>query len=74
MRLRDAVPDDALEVARVHVRSWQEGLNGILPAGHLATLETEALAKRYTFRSTDGTAPQTIVALEGDRIIGFTTR
>lgn len=73
MRLRDAVPDDALAVARVHVRSWQEGFKGILPAGYLATLEPETRAKRYTFGITDGTVPQTIVALEGDTIIGFTT-
>ncbi|HEY0251629.1 MAG TPA: GNAT family N-acetyltransferase [Kofleriaceae bacterium] len=73
MNLRDAVPDDALDVARVHVRAWQQGFAGILPDNFLASLEPESRAKRYTFGIADGTRPQTIVALERDRLLGFAT-
>ena len=35
MFLRPAEPDDAMEVARVHVRSWQAGYRGLLPDAYL---------------------------------------
>jgi hypothetical protein len=31
MLLRRAEPGDAMDVARVHVRSWQAGYRGLLP-------------------------------------------
>ncbi|MEO8549306.1 MAG: GNAT family N-acetyltransferase [Kofleriaceae bacterium] len=73
MQLRDAVPDDAMDVARVHVRAWQQGFKDLLPATYLATLDPAERAARYTFGITDGSRPRTIVALEGGAIRGFTT-
>jgi GNAT superfamily N-acetyltransferase len=60
-------------VARVHVRAWQQGFKDLLPAAYLATLDPADRAKRYTFGITDGTRPQTIVAVADDAIRGFVT-
>jgi ribosomal protein S18 acetylase RimI-like enzyme len=62
MELRPALPDDALVVARVHVRAWQVGYRGLLPAGYLESLRAEDRAARYTFGRADG--PRTTVAVE----------
>jgi GNAT superfamily N-acetyltransferase len=71
MKLRPAVPADALAVARVHVRAWQAGYRGLLPDAYLDGLRAEDRAARYTFASLDG--PRTTVALEGDALVGFAT-
>src|SRR3954471_23879887 len=84
MELRPAVPADALAVARVHVRAWQVGYRGLLPAGYLDSLRAEDRAARYTFGRADG--PRTTVAVEhretgggaprgidGGELVGFAT-
>jgi len=73
VHLRPAMPTDALDVARVHVRSWQAGYRGLLPDAYLDGLRAEDRAARYTFGSADPDRPATIVAVEDDRIRGFAT-
>jgi ribosomal protein S18 acetylase RimI-like enzyme len=71
MELRPALPADALEVARVHVRAWQVGYRGLLPAAYLDGLRAEDRAARYTFDRTDG--PRTTVAIDAGALVGFAT-
>lgn len=71
MELRLAVPADALAVARVHVRSWQVGYQGLLPGAYLDGLRLEDRAARYTFDRSDG--PRTTVAIVDRAIAGFAT-
>jgi len=71
--IRLARPDDADAVAEVHVRSWQIGYRGLLSDEYLDSLRSQERAARYTFGSTDPSAPTTLVALEGDAIRGFAT-
>ena len=71
MELRLAVPDDALAVARIHVRAWQAGYRGLLPDGYLDGLRAEDRAARYTFDRRDG--PRTSVAVVDGAIAGFAT-
>lgn len=73
MVIRSAVPADALAVATVHVRAWQQGFKGLLPAEYLAKLDPAERAQRYTFGIMDGSKPQTIVAVIADQIVGFAT-
>jgi GNAT superfamily N-acetyltransferase len=73
MLIRTAAPDDALAVARVHVRSWQVGYRGLLPDAYLAGLRAEDRASRYTFASSDPDQPATLVAMVDGAIRGFTT-
>jgi len=71
MVIRPAIPADALAVALVHVRAWQAGYQGLLPAGYLDGLRAEDRAARYTFGAASG--PATSVAVEGGAILGFAT-
>ena len=73
MLIRAAEPQDAMEVARVHVRSWQAAYRGLLPQAYLDQLRPEDRASRYEFGNSDLTKPQTIVAVEGSPIRGFAT-
>jgi GNAT superfamily N-acetyltransferase len=71
VELRPAVPGDELAVARIHVRAWQTGYHGLLPAGYLDGLRAEDRAARYTFGRLDG--PRTAVAIASGAIVGFAT-
>ena len=73
LRIRRAAPADALAVARVHVRSWQEGYRALLPAAFLEAMSVEERAQRYTFGGEDPAAPTTFVAEAEDSICGFAT-
>lgn len=73
MNLRPAVPEDAMGVARVHVRAWQVAYRGLMPDDHLARLRPEERAERYDFATLDPSRPRTLVAVEADTIIGFAT-
>lgn len=71
--LRPAEPEDALAVARVHVRSWQAGYRSLLPDDYLDQLQPEDRARKYEFANPDPAKPRTIVAMEGGSICGFAT-
>ena len=73
MLLRPAVPADALAIARVHVRAWQQGYAGLLPASYLNQLRPEDRAEKYDLSHADPSHPHTIVAADGDIIRGFST-
>ena len=68
MLLRPAQPSDALAIARVHVRAWQHGYAGILPASHLNQLRPEDRAEKYDLSHADPSHPYTIVATDADII------
>jgi GNAT superfamily N-acetyltransferase len=73
MLVRPAEPDDAISVARVHVRSWQAAYRDLLPHDYLERLRPEERARRYSFGSSDPRQPATIVAAEAGVIHGFAT-
>ncbi|HUA79862.1 MAG TPA: GNAT family N-acetyltransferase [Dyella sp.] len=73
MLLRAATPDDALGVARVHVRAWQMAYRELLPHDYLASLRPEERAQRYDFANGDLRRPKTIVAVDDGTVRGFAT-
>lgn len=73
MNLRRAVPDDAVAVARVHVRAWQVAYRGLIPDEYLDGLKPEERAQRYDFASLDPARPTTLVAVDADEVLGFAT-
>lgn len=71
-----AQPEDAMAVARVHVRSWQAAYRKILRDEYLNHLRIEDRAAEYDFASLDPSKPRTIVAVDGGMsraIYGFAT-
>jgi GNAT superfamily N-acetyltransferase len=73
MLLRLAEPEDAIAVARVHIRSWQAAYRTLLPDDYLDQLRPEDRAQKYDFANLDPLKPQTIVAVEEGLIQGFAT-
>jgi len=71
--IRAARPEDALDVARVHVRAWQVGYRGLLPDEYLNSLRPEERAARYAFADPNADRPFTIVAVAQGSIAGFAT-
>jgi len=69
--LRDALVGEELEVARVHVRSWQAAYRGLIDQAFLDSLRAEERARGYRFGASDPGAPRTIVALREGRIFAF---
>lgn len=73
VQLRPAIPPDAGDIARVHVRAWQVGYRGLLPDDYLDGLRTEDRASRYTLGEASAETPSTIVAVERSTLCGFVT-
>lgn len=73
LSLRLATPADALAVATVHVRAWQDGYRGLIADEYLDSLRPEDRAARYTFGSADPNAPETVVAERDGWVCGFAT-
>jgi GNAT superfamily N-acetyltransferase len=73
LSLRAARPEDADDVAGVHVRSWQAAYRGLLPDAYLDGLRPEDRASRYTFGRLEPDQPRTIVAEHDGAIVGFAT-
>lgn len=73
LSLRGARPADAMDVARVHVRSWQAGYAGLLPEDLLQRLRPEDRAPRYAFGRSPDDGPTTIVSVRDEVICGFAT-
>ncbi len=73
MLLRPAAQGDEIEVAEVHVRSWQVAYRGLLPDEYLNALDPADRAARYTFADGDPGRPHTTVAVDHRQICGFAT-
>lgn len=73
MEIRAALPQDAAAVADVHVRSWQAAYRGLLPDAYLDALRPEERAAGYRFGDHDRSEPATLLAEDGDRLLGFAT-
>jgi len=71
--IREAVAADAMPVAEAHVRSWQVGYRGLLPAAYLDALRPEDRASRYGFEQKNPEGPFTQVAIDADTICGHVT-
>jgi GNAT superfamily N-acetyltransferase len=72
-RVRRAVPADAHDVARVHIRSWQSAYRGLLDQDYLDSLEPEAWSTRYVFGRMGFQLPSTQIAVDGPTVRGLVT-
>lgn len=73
VQVRAARPEDVLDVATVHVRSWQAAFGGLLAQEYLDSLDPEVWARRYTFGRAGLRLPSTMVAVDGSRVCGLVT-
>lgn len=72
LTIRAQTADDILAVAALHVRAWQSGYAGMIPAEVLDALDPAVLAerRRQWFAHEEF---QTLLAVDGPEIVGFAT-
>jgi len=69
--LRPATVADAESLARCHLACWREAYTGMVDPARLAQALGEVAARIERWRSILATAPGTLLAVEGDRLVGF---
>lgn len=73
--IREAKPEDAALIARVHVDSWQAAYEGIVRPGVLNTLDVAARERNWHENLTKPATQwqKTFLAFSGDELAGFAT-
>jgi ribosomal protein S18 acetylase RimI-like enzyme len=71
--IRSAGVEDAASIARVHIASWQQAYEGIVPAEYLQALDPATRQQRWekNLRDAERDGVRTWVADAGSRILGF---
>ena len=69
--IREATPDDAPAVAKVHVLSWKESFVGIVPDAFLERLTIENRTKAFRERFDDAKYRMYVAELGNAGVIGF---
>ncbi len=64
-------PDDAEELARLHVLVWQQAYAGLLPDDHLAALDVAAFTERWRSRLAGEVPGDTWIVRDEDGIVAF---
>ncbi len=73
MKIRAAEAGDEEQVADVHVRAWKVAYRGLVPDEYLDSLTPAHRIPGYRFGSRGEEDPETLLALEGDALLGFAT-
>ncbi|MEV4428552.1 GNAT family N-acetyltransferase [Streptomyces sp. NPDC049602] len=72
MSIREALPQDAAELAAVHVLSWRAAYRDLLPGPYLDALDPEERAAVWRARLTAPDRPTALVATGDDgRLVAF---
>lgn len=68
--VRPASARDAKAIAEIHVSTWQSTYEDLMPAEYLKTMTVEK-RQSYWREAIEYSEPQLLVALEGDKVVGF---
>lgn len=72
LSIRVAEPDDAGDLARVHIAAWRAAYRGIVPDEHLDALSWSDRRDRWSDLLTDpGNPGRTIIAVLNSQLVGF---
>jgi GNAT superfamily N-acetyltransferase len=72
-QVRAAVPEDAYDLARLHVRSWRSAYRGLISQEYLDSLTPEMWTDKYNFGRMGLRVPSTLVAVDGTTVCGLAT-
>jgi ribosomal protein S18 acetylase RimI-like enzyme len=70
LTMRRAQPGDALDVAAVHIASWQVAYRGLVSSEFLDALDVDERASRYDFGER---GPETWIATQDNVVVGLLT-
>jgi ribosomal protein S18 acetylase RimI-like enzyme len=73
--VRPAGPDDAEGITRIHLSGWERGYADLMPASYLTRRTAEGPARvvqRREHLETEQGRTQTLVAVDGTDVLGFT--
>jgi len=73
--VRPARPDDAEGITRIHLSGWERGYADLMPASYLTRRTAEGPARvvqRREHLETEQGRTQTLVAVDGTDVLGFT--
>jgi ribosomal protein S18 acetylase RimI-like enzyme len=71
LTVRAATGDDAADIVRINVYGWRRAYRGIVPADVLAAMTIEDRVDRYRQRMSQPSDYETLVAQDGDAVIGY---
>ena len=71
--VRDATPEDAGDIARIHVASWQVTYVGIFPDEYLASMDVESRTLRWRTDIEAGESQVLVVEDPSGRVVGFSS-
>jgi GNAT superfamily N-acetyltransferase len=69
--VRPGVPDDAYDIVRINAAGWRRAYIGIVPEDVLAAIDVDRRAQRYRQRMAEDATNETLVAADGQRIVGY---
>jgi ribosomal protein S18 acetylase RimI-like enzyme len=69
--VRTGVPDDAYDIVRINAAGWRRAYVGIVPDDVLAAIDVDRRAERHRRLMTDNRTHESLVAVDGERIIGY---
>ena len=69
--MRSAVAADAPAIAEVHVASWRAAYRGLLPEEYLDSRTVEVRTQQWNVTFADPERGHILVAVLGDRVVGF---
>lgn len=70
--MRQAIPEDASKLAKVHIDSWRAAYRGLVPDAYLASLDYARQSERFR-QSLATNSEETYVTERGGHISGFLT-
>ncbi|CEJ80644.1 hypothetical protein VHEMI00815 [[Torrubiella] hemipterigena] len=71
IEIRKATVDDAADVARIHIHSWQETYRGMMPQAYLDSLDLERRITNWTMHLQNPDAFEVNIATVGGKAYGI---
>jgi GNAT superfamily N-acetyltransferase len=69
--LRPGGPDDAYDIVRINAAAWRRAYVGMVPDDVLAAIDVDRRAQRHRQRMAEERTHETLVAVDGERIVGY---
>ena len=69
--LRPGGPDDAYDIVRINAAAWRRAYVGMVPDDVLAAIDVDRRAQRHRQRMAEEQTHETLVAVDGERIVGY---